>query len=227
MNHQLRVGAAAAVARREAGVGDSPVVPAVEEIGDHLDPRLHRQLTVRVVPQAAGDRRDAVRLVDGEGNGLQVGGIAADQGDVRAVQRGDDPRHVAVAGRGQDLAGEVGGGRVRHRVVGMDDVEATLAAYLDELVGERQQVLRLPEQRIAGGADGVERQPRLEVSQPHRRLAADEPDFVAAARQALGELRGDDAAAADGCVTDDADVHEAIFRAPSSARSSRRCVCYL
>ena len=209
VNHQLRIRRPAPVARRQTGVGHAPVVAAVEEVGDDLDAGAHRKLAVGVVPQAAGDRGDAVRLVDGERDRLQIGRVAADQGDVGAVQRRDDPRDVAVARGGQDLPGEPGRGRVRHRVVRVDDVEPAFAADLDDLVGQRQQVLRLAEQRVAGRPHGVEGESRLEVAQPHRRLAADEPHLVAAPREPLGELRGDDAAAADGCVADDADVHEA------------------
>ena len=173
VNHELRVGRATPVACRQTLVGNPPVVLTVEEVGNDLDPRPHRQLPVGIVAQAGGNGGNAVRLVDGERNRLQVGRIASDQGDVCAVQRGDDPRNMAVARSGEDLPGEIGGGRMRHRVVRMNDVESAFAANLDDLVGQRQQVLRLPEQRIAGCADAVESQSGLEIAQPHRRLAAD------------------------------------------------------
>ena len=47
------------------------------------------------------------------------------------------------------------GGRVRDRVVCVHDVEPELARDLDELVRQRQQVLRLAEQRIARRLDLV------------------------------------------------------------------------
>ena len=49
----------------------------------------------------------------------------------------------------------------------------------------------------------MEREARLVVAEPKRRLGADEMHLVAAARQRLGELGGHDAAASNRRVTDD------------------------
>ena len=109
--------------------------------------------------------------------------------------------------RRQHLLGQERRRGVRHGVVRVHDVEAEIARHLHHLVGDRQQVLRLAEQRIGRRQHLVERQARLIVAEPERRLRADDVHPVAADGQRLAELRGDDAAAADRGVTDDADVH--------------------
>ena len=134
--------------------------------------------------------------------------ITADERDVGAVQRRDHARHPPVAGRGQHLLRQEGRRGVWHRVVRVDDVEVVLARHLHDPVGERQQVLRLAKQRIGRRQHLMERQPGLELAEPERRLGADEVHLVPAQRERLSELGGDDAAAADGRVTDDSDVHQ-------------------
>src|SRR6185503_18422237 len=182
---------------------------AVEEIRNHADVPPDPQLLVGRGPQALRDRGHQVRLIDRECDNLRIRRIAADERDVGAVQGGDDARrHAAV--RADDLAREETGRRVRDGIVRVDDVEAELARNLDDLVRQRQQVLRLPEERIGRRQHLVKRQPRLELAEPERRLRADEVDLVTAPGQRLAELGGDDAAAAHRGVTDDADVHELL-----------------
>ena len=94
----------------------------------------------------------------------------AEQRDVRAVQRGDDLRHGPAVRCRQNLAGEIRRRRVRHGVVRVDDVEMLVARHLDDLVRQRQQVLRLAEQRIGRRLDAVERQAGLVVAQAERRV---------------------------------------------------------
>ncbi len=103
---------------------------------------------------------------------------------------------------------------MRHGVVRVDDVEPELPRHLHELVGQRQQVLRLAKQRVCRREHLMKREAGLELAQPERRLRADEVHLVAAARQRLSELGGDDTAAADRGVADHADVHRAF---PSSS----------
>ena len=113
--------------------------------------RRDPELAEGVGLEALGDRRHAVGLLDAEGHGLRIGAVAAEQRDVGAVQRGDDARHARrLARRRQNLPRQIRGRRVRDRVVRVDDVELLVARDLDDLVRERQQVLRLPEERIAG-----------------------------------------------------------------------------
>ena len=219
VNHQLRLRVSAAVARQQPLVDGPPVEPAVEEVRDDVDLGAHRQVTVRVVAQALGNGGDAVRLIDAERGGLGVRRVAADQRHVRAVQRGDDAGHLAAARRGQDLPREIAGGGVRYRVVGVDDVEVERARHVDQLVRERQQVLRVPKQRVAGRLHLVKREAGLELAEADRPLCADQADLVSAGGKRLGQLRGYDAATADRRVADDADVHGEVM----SSRTSATC----
>ena len=75
------------------------------------------------------------------------GRVAADQRDIGAVQRGDRARRRHV-GRLQDVAREVCRRGVRNGVVSVHDVEAPLFGYAGDRIRQREQILRLPEQRI-------------------------------------------------------------------------------
>ncbi len=113
---------------------------AVQKVGDHSDVSGDFQLAARICLEAFRDRRDSVRLVDAERDRFRVRPVAPEQRDIRAVERGDDRRHVAdrsVARRGENLSGEVGRGRVRHRIMGVDDVELFVPGHLHNLVGQR------------------------------------------------------------------------------------------
>ena len=118
----------------------------------------------------------------------------------------------SAVGRRDDLLGEIGGGRVRDGVMRVHDVERELARELHDLVRERQQVLGLAKQRIGRRVDAMEREARLVVAEPKRRLRADQMHLVAAPGQRLRELRGHDAAAADRRVTDHPDMHAYLFK---------------
>ena len=117
---------------------------------------------------------------------LRVRAVAAEQRDVRAVQRRDHAR----ARRGTCRDARICRARyaavgVRNRVVRVNDVEPLARGHLDDLVRERQQILRLAEQRIARRLDAMERQARLVVAEPNGRVAAQDVDAVAARRQRL------------------------------------------
>ena len=157
-----------------------------------------------------------VRLLDRERHDLRIGRVVPDQRDVGSMQRRDDLRGFTVPSRGQHLPRQVGGGGVRDRVMGVDDVEAEVPRHLHDLVGEGQQVLRLAEQRIAWRQHAVKREAGLKLAQPKRRLGADEVDGMPPMGEGLAQLRGDDTAAADRGVADHPDVH-------GCSRSSRRC----
>ena len=131
--------------------------------------------------------------------------IAADDRDVGAVERRDHRRRRTSA-VGDDLPREVGCGGVRNRVVRVDDIQRLCACNLHDFVGQRQQVLRLAEERVRRRLDPMKRQPGL-IAQPERRLAADDVDLVPALGERRRELGGDHAAAADRRVADDTDVH--------------------
>ncbi len=207
--------AVVAIGRADAGpqrrVRHRRVAAAVEEVGDDHDRRGQPQVPVGVVAQALGDRRHAIRLLDAEGNGLAIGRIGADEGDVGAVQRGHDLGHRGAV-RGEDLPGQVGAGGVRHGVVRVDDVERVGARHVDDLGRQREHVLRLAEERVGRRVDGVDDDRPARVAQPERDLAAEDVDLVPAPRQAAGQLGGHDAAAAHRGVADDADAHPLAAR---------------
>ena len=207
VNDDFRVLVLADISRPQVADVLTAVDVAVEEVRNHHDVALHAELFVGGRPEAFRHRGDEVRLVDRERDNLRVRRIAADERDVRPVERRHDARRLSAM-RPDDLAREEPGCGVRDGVVRVDDVEAELARHLDDLVRQREQVLRFAEQRIRRGQHLVEREPLLELAEPERRLRADEVHLVAAAGERLAELGGNDAAAANRGVADDADVHE-------------------
>src|SRR5204863_6652024 len=80
--------------------------------------------------------------------------------------------------------------------------------------------LLLAKQRIRGNFDAMERQTRLVVAEAEGRVAAQHMDVVAARGEHLPQLGGDDAAASNRGVADDADVH-GVFRSVDRTRGSR------
>ena len=157
---------------------------------------------------------DGVRALDGVGDDLRIRRIVADERDVGAMERGDDFRNRAARGRMKDLLGQQRRRRMRDRVVRVDDVEIELAAYLDDGIGQRQQILRLTEERVGGRLDLVERQVRVKLVQTERCVAAHQMHAVAGVGQCLRQLGRDDPAPSDRCVTEDANFHLFIGGAP-------------
>src|SRR5271169_4075627 len=84
----------------------------------------------------------------------------------------------------------------------------------------RQSVRRMLEQRIVGNGDLVEQQAFTRGQRAARRRAGDEVDAVPAPREPDGKLRGDDAAAAEARVADDADREYGAQRGASTARAA-------
>ena len=149
--------------------------------------------------------------------------IAADQRDVGAVQRRHRLRR-APGRRVEHEAREIRGRRVRHGVVGVDDVEALAVGHLRDGVGQREQVLRLAKERVRRDLDLVEEQPRHSLPHPERRLAADDVNAMAANRECVSQLGRDYAAAADRGVAHHADVHVACFSSPGRWIGSRTTI---
>ena len=191
----------------QARDGSAAVDLAVEAIGDDLDIAAHAQLLAGGRAQALGHGGHAVRRLDRVGDDLRKRWVASDQGDVGAMQRRHDPWHRMTAGL-QHLFRQQRRRGVRDSVVRVDDLQRELARHLHDLVGQRQDVLRFAKERIARRVDLVEDEPGLIVAEPERRIRADQVHLVAAIRERLGQLGRDDPASTDGCVADDADVHE-------------------
>ena len=90
--------------------------------------------------------------------------------------------------------------------MGVNDVQPFVSSDLDDLVRQRQQVLRLTKQRIARGEHLVEGQARLELVS-ERCFGADQVHLMPASRERFSQLGGDDPASPHRRVTNHADVH--------------------
>ena len=160
-------------------------------------------------------------------DGRAVAGVAGEEGGVGAVEGGDDLGPLAG---GQHGAGEKRGGGMRHGVVDMKHVERVVAADLGHLDRERERVVGIFEEVVAVDDDGMEEHARVARRHPERPFVADEMDFMAAPRQLLAQLGGEDAAATDGRVACDADLeggrgHERLpfnANAPGGQGAKRR-----
>ena len=89
----------------------------------------------------------------------------------------------------------------------VDDVEPVRARHLHEAVGQREQILRLAKQRIAGRLDAMEPDVGIRFAQAKRRIAADHVRAMPAIGEAPRQLGRHHAAAAHRRVTGDPDVH--------------------
>src|SRR5262245_30502229 len=114
---------------------------------------------------------------------------------------------------------------MRNGVVCVNDVEAEFACYLHNLVRQREQILRLAEQRIRWRQHLVKRQAGLKLAESERCFRADEMHLVAATRKRLSQLGGDDAAPADRGVAENSDIHARSVEGGSTwtRHSRRRC----
>ncbi len=106
------------------GVADVDV--AVDEVADDFDLGLDVEGFAGAVAEVGGDGGDAVGLLDAELGYREVGAVEADEGDVRAVQGGDEGEVAAalrlLAGL-EHLAGEQSGDGVRDGVVDVEEIE--------------------------------------------------------------------------------------------------------
>src|SRR5687767_4418096 len=100
--------------------------------------------------------------------------------------------------------------------MGMNDVETEFTRDLHDAVGNREKVLRFAEQRIGRRDHLMERQSLLKLPEPEWRFRADEMYLMTAKGKRLSQLGGDDAAATNRGIADDADVQRAFH-------SGRRC----
>ncbi len=74
--------------RAQRRVGRAPVGLAAQEIRDHADVTRHaEQSRSSAVAGFSENRRDAVRLIDGERHDARVGRVAADERDIRPMER--------------------------------------------------------------------------------------------------------------------------------------------
>ena len=169
---------------------------------DDLDRAFDADETLRFRAQKCRDGRDAISGFEGVTDGGAVASVAAEQGGVSAVERGDD---FGASMLGEHVAREKRGGRVRHGVVRVDEIEPVVAGNLREFHGERQRVIGIFEETVAVDLDRMKVDARGVGGEAKRALVADEVNLVAAGGEFLAEGRGEDAAAADAGVAGDAD----------------------
>jgi hypothetical protein len=196
----------------KAGIRPAAIRRAVQEIRNHPHLARDSERGDRVGPQALRDGGDGVGLLDRESDHVPVGRVAADVGDIGAVQGGDHPGWRRIALGLQNLVREVRGRRMGHCVMRMNDIEAMIPGNADDRIAEGEQVLRLPEQRVRRDFDALEREPGNAIAPPERLVAADHVDLMAAIRERVRELGGHHPAAAERRVADDADLHRTCFR---------------
>src|SRR6267142_1582829 len=82
--------AAGSPLRAESFVVDAIVEIAIHEIGDDFDGALDVEVLESFLQKILRDGGDAVALLDGKFSDGKIAAVAADEGDVRAVKRGDE-----------------------------------------------------------------------------------------------------------------------------------------
>ena len=182
---------------------------AVDEVGDDADLVRYSKNLDRLPPQVLADRADAVRALDGKLGDRKVGGVGAHQRDIRPVQRGDEGQ---AALRGQHLLRQQRGDGMGDGVVDVQQVEPVGLGHVGHARRQRQAVRRILEERVGGDLHFVVMNARNTGVEANRVGVADEVDFVAAAGEFHPQFRRDDAAAAVGGITGDADVHWASWK---------------
>ena len=148
---------------RSAGSGRRRYSRAVEEVRDDADLVADAERRDRVAP--SGCRDTAVTPCDcsiENATDARVRRIAADQRDVGAVQRRDRARRGAPGADAEHLIGEIRGGRVRHGVVRVDDVEPLLAR------DARRSCWRAPAGTAARGTADTAARRRARTTSPAR-----------------------------------------------------------
>ena len=158
-----------------------------------------------LVAQVVGDGGDAVALIDAEAGDGQVGVIEPDEGDIGAVQGGDEGEAAILAE--EHLAREIRGDGMRNRVVDVQQVQLVVGRDLSHAGGEGQVVGRVFEEGIIRDGDFVEGDVLLAAAEAEGLRIGDEVDLMAGRRQLDTELGGDNAAAAVGGIAGDSDLH--------------------
>ena len=199
----VRFGEAGAHGGDQFGIADVDV--AVDEVADDLDLGVDVEGFASAVAEIAGDGGDAVGLLDAELCDGQIGAVEAYEGDVGAVEGGDEGKMETA--RGEHLAGEQRADGVGNGVVNVKEIERVELGDLGHAGGEREIVGRMFEERIVGDGDFVEVDVGLAAGEAEGLRVGDEVDLVAAGGEFDAEFGGDNSAAAVGGITGDADLH--------------------
>src|SRR5258708_4487100 len=105
--------------RGESLVGGATVEIAVHEIGNGFHGGVDFEFLESLLQKITGDRGDAVALLDGEAGDGEITAVAADESDVRAMQRSDEGK-AAGCSHG---AREQGADGMRNGVMDVEEVE--------------------------------------------------------------------------------------------------------
>ena len=130
-----------------------------------------------LVAEVLRDAGDAVGLLDGVAGDGQIAAIEADEGDVGAVERGDEGQ--AAAAGGEHLAREQGADGVRDGVVDVEQVELVELGDLSHARGQGQVVGGKLEERIIGDGDLVIEDAVVAAVEAKGLRVGDEVDLVA------------------------------------------------
>ena len=187
----------------ELGIADVDV--AVDEVADDLDLGVDVEGFAGAVAEVGGDGGDAVGLFDAELCDGKVGAVEADERDVGAVERGDEGKMMAA--RGEHLPGQQSADGVRDGVVDVEEIERVELGDLGHAGGEGEIVGWVFEERVVRDGDFVEVDVGFAAGEAEGLRVGDEVDLVAAGGEFDAEFGGDDAAAAVGGITGDADLH--------------------
>ena len=179
---------------------------AVDEVGDDLDGAFGVEVLDGFFAQVIRNRGDSVALVDAEPCDGQVGMVEADEGDVGAVQGGDEGQALAIAG--EHFARQKRRDGVRDGVVDVEQIELVVVGDLGHARGEREVVGRELKERVIGDRNFVEGDVLLAPAEAEGLRIGDEVDLMAGGGQLDAELGSDDAAAAVGGIAGDADLHK-------------------
>ncbi len=177
------------------------VARRIDEVGNHFDVIADAQLLLGRLAQCIGDRCHGVALDDSKAGRLQIVGVVAHQGDVRAVQRGD---HLEWLWR-QNLSRQHSRDRVGHRIVDVNQIEALMPSHFDDLCGERQGVGWKLEQRVVRDHDLVVEEIGVDERQAGRQRIADDVNLITVRRQSHRQFGGHDAGAAESRIAANAD----------------------
>jgi hypothetical protein len=161
----------------------------------------------RAIGEVLRDGGDAVGLVDTKAGDREVAAIEADEGDVGAVESGDEGQAQALGA--QHFLGEVRGDGVRDRVMNVEQVEVVELGNFGHARGKGEVVGRVLEEWVVGDGDFVETDVGFAAGEAEGRLVGDEVDVVAARGELDAELGGNDAGTAVGGIAGDADFHKA------------------
>jgi hypothetical protein len=210
MDEELFLGTGELRAHGGDQLGIADVDVAVDEVADDLDLAVDGEGLAGAVAEMAGDGGDAVGLGDAEAGDGEIRPVLADEGDVCAVEGGDEGE-MAAAG-GEHLAGEQGADRVRDGVVDVEDVERVKLGDLGHAGGQGEIVGGVLEERVVVDLDLVKVDVGLAAGEAEGLRGGDEVDLMAARGELDAQFGGHDAGAAVGGITGDANLHTFYFR---------------